>query len=99
MSQPLRKQPILPDIIPPARRRNEKAPRNEPPRLFVIIAMASRDDQVCWIAESSQLLPRGRRKVHTSVTSIGWSLPSTSRPVVRSRVLSTSEYPIATLQK
>jgi hypothetical protein len=22
-------------------------------------------DQVCWIAESSQLLPRGRTKVHT----------------------------------
>src|SRR5712672_1065463 len=54
------------------------------------------DDQVCWIAESSQLAPRGRAKVHTSVTSSG-SPPETSRPVVRSKVLSTSAYRIATL--
>src|ERR1700730_6558036 len=54
------------------------------------------DDQVCWIAESSQLAPRGRMKVHTSVTSSG-SPPETSRPVVRSKVLSTSAYRIATL--
>jgi EAL domain-containing protein (putative c-di-GMP-specific phosphodiesterase class I) len=29
---------------------------------------------VCWIAESSQLLPRGRTKVQTSVASVGCSL-------------------------
>jgi hypothetical protein len=55
------------------------------------------DDQVCWIADSSQPPPRGRKKVQTSVTSEGWSLPATSRPVPRSMVLSTSENRIATL--
>ncbi len=55
------------------------------------------DDQACWIAESSQLAPRGRTKVQTSVASVGASLPVTSRPVVRSRVLSTIENRIATL--
>ena len=54
-------------------------------------------DQVCWIAESSQLVPRGRTKVHTSVASVGVSLPAMSLPVVRSVVLSTSENRIATL--
>src|SRR5215212_4956170 len=48
-------------------------------------------DQVCWIAESSQLEPRGRTNVHTSVASVGVSLPSTTCPVVRSRLLSTNE--------
>ena len=47
--------------------------------------------EVCWIADSSQLLPRGRKKVHTSVTSSGCVLPSTIRPVVRSSVVSTIE--------
>jgi hypothetical protein len=28
-------------------------------------------DQTCWIADNSQLAPRGRRKVHTSVASVG----------------------------
>src|SRR6266404_6070332 len=55
------------------------------------------DDQVCWIAESSQSSPRRRTKVHTSVASVGCSLPPTRRPVVRSSVLSTSEKRIATL--
>src|SRR5437879_9014821 len=54
-------------------------------------------DQVCWIAERSQLAPRGRTKVHTPVASVGASLPATNRPVVRSMVLSTSENRIATL--
>src|SRR5436309_3197027 len=57
------------------------------------------DQLVCWIAESSQSAPRRRAKVHTSVASIGVSLPETRRPVVRSRVLSTSENRIATLAK
>src|SRR5438132_6579297 len=57
------------------------------------------DQLVCWIAESSQSAPRRRAKVHTSVASIGVSLPETRRPVVRSRVLSTSEKRIATLAK
>lgn len=42
----------------------------------------------CWIAESSQsagLPPFGRRKVHTSVTSVGSvRLPDTTRPVAAS---------------
>src|SRR5664279_4769685 len=57
------------------------------------------DLQVCWIADSSQLAPRGRRKVHTSVASLGCSLPSTSRPLARSTVLSIIEKRIATLAK
>ena len=72
----------------------EKAPRNQPRRLgYQPLA----DDQVCWIAESSQSLPRGRTKVQTSVASIGCSLPATRRLVPRSSVLSTSENRIATL--
>src|ERR1700761_9280926 len=63
------------------------------------IRRVANDQFVCWIAESSQLAPRGRRKVHTSVASDGCSLPSTSRPVVRSTVLSTIENRIATLAK
>src|SRR5438552_2939248 len=55
------------------------------------------DQLVCWIAESSQSAPRRRAKVHTSVASVGVSLPETRRPVVRSVVLSTSENRIATL--
>jgi len=47
--------------------------------------------QVCWIADSSHLPPRGRTNVQTSVTSCGWSPPSTTRPLARSIVLSTSE--------
>src|ERR1700747_174134 len=57
------------------------------------------DDQVCWIAESSQLPPRGRRKVHTSVASEGCSLPSTIRPLARSTVLSIMQNRLATLAK
>ena len=38
----------------------------------------------CWIAESSQLPPRARVKVHTSVASCGASLPSAALPVARS---------------
>src|SRR5882757_1805520 len=55
------------------------------------------DQLVCWIAESSQLEPRGRAKVQTSVASVGCSLPATRRPVPRSSVLSTSEKRNATL--
>jgi hypothetical protein len=65
------------------------------PRRFAL--KSSRSYEVCWIAESSQLAPRGRTKVQTSVASIGFSLPLTNRPVPRSRVLSTSENRIATL--
>src|SRR4051795_12603175 len=79
-------------IFPPARienvSRKAKAPRNNRGALH---AHQFAGDQVCWIAESSQFAPRGRRNVQTSVASIGVSLPSTSCPVVRSSVLSTSE--------
>src|ERR1700676_272896 len=54
-----------------------------------------KNQEVCWIPESSQLAPRGRTKVQTSVASGSPFL--TSRPVVRSRVLSMSEYRSATL--
>src|SRR4051795_10845104 len=66
----------------------QKAPRNNRGALH---GLQFAGDQVCWIAESSQFAPRGRRNVQTSVASIGVSLPSTSCPVVRSSVLSTSE--------
>jgi hypothetical protein len=81
-------------IIPAPRHRHEKAPRSEPRRRY---RQGVADNQVCWMAESSQLDPRGRTKVHTSVTSAGASLPATSLPLLRSRVLSTSENRIATL--
>src|ERR1700722_20098392 len=54
-------------------------------------------DQVCWIADNSQLAPRGRTKVQTSVASPGSSPPTTGWPVARSSILSTSEYRIATV--
>ncbi len=45
----------------------------------------------CWIAESSQLPPRGRTNVHSSVTICrSFGLPSTTRPV-RSVVTSIVE--------
>jgi hypothetical protein len=78
----------------PCSRQKKKAPRNEPQRLR---RPCAGDQLVCWIAESSQSAPRRRAKVHTSVASIGVSLPATRRPVVRSMVLSTSENRIATL--
>jgi hypothetical protein len=43
------------------------------------------EHHVCWMAESSQLPPRARMKVHNSVTSLG-SPPSTVRPLARSIV-------------
>ena len=42
-----------------------------------------RRSTVCWIADNSQLAPRGRTKVHTSVASVGCSLPATRRSVPR----------------
>ena len=45
----------------------------------------------CWIADSSQLPPRGRTKVHSSTTICrSFGLPSTTRPV-RSVVTSIVE--------
>src|SRR5260370_41248181 len=94
-----RDQHATAEVIPgsAARREgsNEKAPRNKPQRLSHRHRVA--DDQVSWIADSSQFAPRGRTKVHTSVTCVGCSPPSTSRPLARSSVLSTSDTRIATL--
>src|SRR5258708_5963720 len=43
-----------------ARDGKTKTPRNQPRRR--VSSLVSKRDQVCWIAESSQLLPRGRTK-------------------------------------
>ena len=72
------------------RRRKNDRPRR-PPSDFLQPSYA------CWIAESSQLPPRSRRKVHTSVATSGWSSPSTTRPVARSSIWSMSENCIATV--
>jgi hypothetical protein len=52
--------------------------------------------QVCWIAESSQLPPRARMKVHNSVTSL-CSPPSTVRPLARSTMVSLNAKCMATV--
>ena len=54
------------------------------------------EHQFCWTAESSQLPPCARMKVHKSVTSLG-SPPSTMRPLARSTMLSLSAYFMATV--
>ena len=51
----------------------------------------------CWMAESNQLPPGARMKVHSSVASCGVSLPSTTRPVERSTVRSTMAKRMATV--
>jgi hypothetical protein len=53
------------------------------------------EHQVCWMADSSQLPPRARMKVHNSVTSLR-SPPSTVRPLARSTILSLSANFMAT---
>src|SRR5690349_9503050 len=47
------------------------------------------DGQACWIADNCQSPPFGRTKVQSSVVSVGSpASPSTTSPVVRSRVTS-----------
>jgi hypothetical protein len=70
----------------------QKAPRHQPQRLLRHLCFDWRQ-LVCWIAESSQLLPRGRTKVQTSVTSTGRSLPSTTRPLAGGLMSYGSDYP------
>ena len=57
---------------------------------------AGAERQLCWMAESSQLPPRARMKVHNSVTSLR-SPPSTVRPLARSTILSLSANLMATV--
>ena len=65
-------------------------------RMFVSTTDVGAERQVCWMAESSQLPPRARMKVHNSVTSLR-SPPSTMRLLARSTMLSLSANFIATV--
>ena len=65
-------------------------------RTFVWTTDVGAERQVCWMAESSQLPPRDRMKVHNSVTSLR-SPPSTMRLLARSTMLSLSANFIATV--
>src|SRR4051812_46487723 len=80
-------------------RQNKKKRRGSVRGAFsLLLFVASAPGQfVCWIAETCQLPPRSRMNVQTSVTCIGCSEPSTSRPLARSSVVSTSEKRSATV--
>src|ERR1700686_4772139 len=94
-----RHQPTATAIIPAHRRRKEerKSKRRRGMNRSAFGCSSGNNQLVCCSAESSQVAPRGRTKVQTSVISAGTSLPSTRRPLARSSVLSTSENRIATL--
>jgi hypothetical protein len=64
-------QPAARGIIPRAQRKGGSTKEKRRGKTAAPALSSSCDQLVCWIAESSQLPPRWRTKVQTSVASVG----------------------------